>query len=158
MKSLRAWILRLFGILPAVTSLKEGRENDFAAELDSHLQMHIEDNLRAGMSPQEARRHAILKLGGIEHTRQAYRERGTLPFIEALLQDLHFAVRQLWKNPGFALTAVLMLALGIAASVAIFAYVDAALIRPLPYPNPATLVAASESSTNFKFGPLSYPD
>ena len=153
MKSLRAWILRLNGIFP-----KDQREGDFAAELDSHLQMHIEDNLRAGMSPAEARRSAILKLGGIESTKQAYRERGTLPFLETLLQDLHFAVRQLWKNPGFALTAVLMLALGIAASVAIFAYVDAALIRPLPYPHPATLVAANESSGNFKHGPLSYPD
>jgi macrolide transport system ATP-binding/permease protein len=158
MTHLRAWLLRLFGIFPASLRLNDRREHDFAAELDAHLQLHIEDNLRAGMSPEEARRSAILKLGGIESTKQAYRERATLPFLETLLHNLRFAFRQLWKNPGFALTAILMLALGICASVAIFAFVDAALVRPLPYPSPGTLVAVNETSGNFPYGPLSYPD
>jgi macrolide transport system ATP-binding/permease protein len=74
------------------------------------------------------------------------------------LQDLRFALRQLRKNPGFTITAVLMLTLGIAASVAIFAFVDAALLKPLPYPNPATLVDVNESVTIFPRSNISWPD
>ena len=107
-------------------------------EIESHIQMQAEENERAGMSAQEARRAAILKLGGAERTRQAYRERDTLPLIENLLQDLRFAFRQLTKNPGFAVTAILILTLGIAASVALFAFVDAALLKPLPYAQPSS--------------------
>ncbi len=66
-------------------------ESEFADELDSHLQMHIDDNLRAGMTAKQARRDAILKLGGVESTAQAYRERGTVPFLENLLLDIRFA-------------------------------------------------------------------
>ena len=129
-----------------------------SAELDSHVQLHTEENIRAGMAPEQARRTALLKLGGAESTRQAYRERSTLPLIENLLQDLRFAQRQLGKNPGFTLTAILILTLGIAANVAIFAFVDAALIKPLPYRQPNRLLALFES---IPLGPrfhLSVPD
>ncbi len=98
--------------------------------------MQIEDNLRSGMTPEEARRAALLKLGGVEQTKQAYRERGTVPFFESVWQDLRFALRQLVKNPGFAFTAIFVLALGMGASIAIFAFVDAALLKPLPYRDP----------------------
>ena len=77
---------------------------------------------------------------------------------ETVAQDLRFALRQLRKNPGFAATAIVILALGIGASVAIFAFVDAALIKPLPYPNPARLVEVTESLALFPRGNLSYPD
>jgi predicted permease len=134
------------------------REQEFASELEGHLQMQIDDNVRAGMTEEEARRAAILKIGGLEQARQAYRERGTVPFFETLWQDLRFALRQLWKSPGFTVTAVLMLALGIAASVAIFAFVDAALLKPLPYSDPRSLVDVTESIAVFPHANFSYPD
>jgi predicted permease len=127
-------------------------------EIESHIEMQAEENERAGMSPAEARRRAILKLGGAEHTRQAYRDRDTLPLIENFLHDLRFAFRQLGKNPGFALTAILMLTLGFAASIALFAFVDAALLKPLPYQQPQRLVAVYESGVSFAHSNLSYDD
>jgi macrolide transport system ATP-binding/permease protein len=153
MRTLRAWLRRMAGLLS-----NERREQEFASELETHLQMHIDDNVRAGMTAAEARRDAILKLGGLETTRQAYRERGTVPLVETLWQDVRFGVRQLRRSPGFTVTAVLMLTLGIAASVAIFAFVDAALLKPLPYPNPATLVDVTESIAVFPRANLSYYD
>lgn len=153
MKRLRVLLRRLVGLVSS-----ERREQELAAEIESHLAMHIEDNLRAGMGATEARRRAIIKLGGVEMTKQAYREQSTVPFLETLLQDLRFATRQLVKNPGFALTAVLMLALGMAASVAVFAFVDAALIKPLPYEKPARLVSVTEAVALFGRANLSYPD
>ena len=139
-------------------SHREQRERELANEIEANLQMHIDDNLSSGMTPQQARREAILKLGGVEPTLQAYRERSTLPFLESLLQDLRFAIRQLAKNPGFTFTAILVLALGICASVSIFAFVDAALIKPLPYENPSRLVALFEHGKMFPRSNLSYRD
>jgi predicted permease len=127
-------------------------------EIESNLQMHIDDNLRAGMTPEQARRNAVMKLGGIEMTKQAYRERGTLPFLENFLQDLRFTGRQLRKNPGFTGAAILVLALGLCASVAIFAFVDAALIKPLPYQSPSRLLGVFESTTTCVRCNLSYQD
>ncbi|WP_260740500.1 ABC transporter permease [Tunturiibacter lichenicola] len=153
MKKLRAALRRLVGMFSA-----ERREREFASEIEGHLEMHIDDNVRAGMTAEEARRYALVKLGGLEKTRQAYHDRGSVPFFETLMQDLSFAARQLWKNPGFTITAVLMLSLGIAGSVAIFAFVDAALLRPLPYPEPNGLVDVTESVAMFPHANLSYPD
>jgi macrolide transport system ATP-binding/permease protein len=76
MKRVRAWMLRLAGVFGGAK-----RERELSQELDSHLQMHIEDNLRAGMSSEQARREAMLRLGGVEQTKQVVRERGTLPAI-----------------------------------------------------------------------------
>jgi len=153
MRKLRALFLRFWSLL--------GRTHDdqaFAEELESHLQMHIADNLRSGMSPEEARRQALLKLGGVEATMQAYRDHNTLPFFEMLGQDFRYTLRQLRKNPGFTATALLVLTLGVAATVAIFSFVDAALIKPLPYRDPARLVVIYGS---IPLGPrfhLSFPD
>ena len=71
------------------------RERDLAAEIESHLQMHIDDNIRAGMSPQEARRVAVMRLGGVDQAKEAYRDRATIPFIESVVQDLRFTLRQI---------------------------------------------------------------
>ncbi len=100
-------MLRLAGLVPNAS-----RERELADELEGHLQLHIDDNLRSGMSPEQARREAIVKLGGIEATKEACRDRSSVPFLENVLQDLRFAIRQLGKNPGFTFTAILMLAVG----------------------------------------------
>ena len=153
LRKLRAWLLRLGGLLGF-----QRTQQMFADEIESHLLLHIDDYVRLGMTPEEARRKAILRLGGVEMTKQSYRERSTVPVIDDLLQDLRFALRQLRRAPGFTVTAALMLALGIGASVAIFAFVDAALLKPLPYSDPNRLVAVTERVKLFPRANLSYPD
>ena len=153
MKQLRAWLLRFRGLFS-----KEDREQEFADELESHLQMHIDDNIRAGMSPQEAKRIAVMRLGGVDQAKEAYRDRATIPFLENVVQDLRFTLRQLRKNPAFTVTATVMVALGIGASVSIFAFVDAALIKPLPYQNPSRLLYVTEKTPEIPRAALSYPD
>ena len=130
MKSLRAWMLRLFGVLGSSRS-----ERDLSAEIDSHLQLHIDDNIRAGMTPEEARRRAIIALGGIEGTKEAVRDRRTLPLIDSLVRDVRYGIRTLIKSPGFAIAGVIILGLGIGVNSAIFTVVNAVVLRPLPFPD-----------------------
>jgi macrolide transport system ATP-binding/permease protein len=153
MNGLRALMSRLLALLPSAH-----RERDLAEEIEGHLQLHIDDNLRLGMSAEEARRDAVLKLGGVESTKQIYRERRTIPLLENMLFDFRFATRQLRKNPGFTITAISILALGMCASVSIFAFVDAALIKPLAYRNPERLIRVFETSAQCQQCALSYPD
>ena len=91
----RAWLLRLGGLFGL-----QRTQQMFADEIQSHLQLHVDDYVRLGMTPMEARRKAILRLGGVEMTKQSYRERSTVPVIDDLLQDLRFALRQLRRAPG----------------------------------------------------------
>lgn len=153
MRHIRAWFLKMIGVVP-----QQRREQEFSDELAAHLQMHIDDNLRAGMSPEQAKRDAHIKLGGLEHTKQAHREGRTIPFIETLLQDIRYSLRQLRRSPGFTVVAVLMLALGIGASIAIFSFVDAALIKPLPYADPTRLADVAERGAAFPRSNISYQD
>jgi macrolide transport system ATP-binding/permease protein len=133
----------------------------FGGELDEEMTFHREqverDFMTSGMTPDAARYAAMRQFGNATRVKEESHE--VIGFkIETVVQDVRFALRQLGKNPGFAMTAILILALGIGASAAIFAFVDAALIKPLPYPEPARLVAVNESTALFPRNNLSYLD
>jgi predicted permease len=157
MRALRAWVLRLWAVFRRAPGDVELR-----AELASHVQMHIEDNLRRGMNPREARREALMKLGGVAQTEERYRERRGLPILEVLLQDLRFGARMLRKSPGFTTIAVVTLALGIAVNATMFSLVSAFLLRRPPgrEPERVAVVTAVNPTQGFQSdaNPVSAPN
>jgi len=113
---------------------------DLEEEVASHIAMATEDNIRSGMTPEEARRKAMVKFGGVEQAKERQRESRGLPGLETLLQDLRYTMRTLSRDRGFATVATLILALGIGANVVVFSVVNTILLRPLPFYDPARLV------------------
>ena len=133
-------------------------ESELDEEFLYHLERQIAENIAAGMPPDEARRAARRSFADFDQFKEECRDMRKTHWIDGLIQDLRFTGRQLAKNPGFTATAILVLSLGICASVAMFAFLDAALIRPLPYPHPSQLVGVYEHTEKCPLCNLSYPD
>jgi len=132
--------------------------DDFAEEIKAHLELEADELKGEGLTEEEARRRARVEFGNVRAANERFYLRNRVVWLDNLVRDAKFAIRQLVKNPGFAATAILVLALGIGASVAIFGFVDAALLEPLPYANPGRLMSVNESNVESQRWPLSYPD
>jgi predicted permease len=135
-------------------------EDDLDEELRSHLEMAIELNLRKGMSAEDARREALRSFGGVEQTKENYRDQRGLPMIETTLQDLRFGLRMLRRSPGFSLLTILCLTLGIGANAAVFSWVEGILFRPYPLVSHQEQLLALTGTARGESGPtgISWPD
>jgi hypothetical protein len=142
MKTLR----RLFRRLTSWTTSARDEEL-LRAEFEEHIAMQTAENVRAGLSPIEARRQALVKFGSIEAIKDAYRDQRGLPFIETLSSDTRHALRRMRKAPAFTAAVIVTLALGIGATTATFGVIDSILIRPLAYPRAEALVSVSHTVT-----------
>ena len=142
---MRAFLIRL-----GRSVRRGGDATELESELEAHVAMHTEAGVAAGLDPAKARRQALMKLGGVEQVRQAQRERAGLVWLENLLQDVRYGGRTLRRAPGFAVTAIATVGLGIGACTAIFSLVNAVLIRSLPYGDPERLVYLFTPNLNLK--------
>ncbi|MGC2615744.1 MAG: ABC transporter permease [Terracidiphilus sp.] len=136
MRKLRVLWMRLTGLLHAGSG-----DQDFSVELESHIDMHVDDGIRSGLTRDEARRRAIIQLGGKEQVMQTQRERHGLPWIESSLRDARYALRTLAKHPAATAIAVLSIGLGIGANATIFSMVSRFVLRPAPVGDPAMLLS-----------------
>ncbi len=121
-------------------------DRELNEEMASHLEMATEENIRRGMSPQQARREALLRFGGVQQSREQHRAARGLPWLDVLMQDLRFTFRTLKRESGFTVIALLILALGIGANVAVFSVVNTILLQPLPFPDSDRLVRIAGSN------------
>jgi putative ABC transport system permease protein len=135
MRFLRRFLIRLLNF-----ATRQSADQRLQEEIAEHLAFQTDENLRAGMSPIEARRQAAIKLGAAAAIREDHHAEQSLPFFEHLLFDLRYAVRILLRSPGFSFLAIATMALGVGATTAIYSVIDATLLHPLPYPNPSELI------------------
>ncbi|MGA2260532.1 MAG: ABC transporter permease [Acidobacteriota bacterium] len=135
MRAIRVFLCRLGGLFN-----NQRKDRELAEEIESHLGMHIEDNIHSGMTPEQARRDALIKSGGLELAKEAYRDRRSFPVLETAMCDLRHSLRVLRRSPVFTTVAVLLLALGIGANTAIFTLLDQLMLRLLPVKDPEQLV------------------
>jgi len=135
-------------------------EDDLREELRSHLEMAVELNMEKGMNAEDARREALRSFGGVEQTKENYRDQRGLPMIETTLQDLRFGLRMLRRSPGFSILAVLCLTLGIGANAAVFSWVEGILFRPYPAVTHQEQLLALTGTARGESGPtgISWPD
>jgi putative ABC transport system permease protein len=133
-------------LLTRLASLLHGRrlDQDLDDELLSHIDLAVEENMRLGMPEEEARTAALRSFGGVTQIRETYRLQRGLPFFEVLWSDLRYAFRQLWKSPGFTLTIMLTLSIGIGVNTAVFSMMDAEVLRPLAVPDLDRVMAVAE--------------
>ena len=147
MKLVRGTIRRLSGAWSGWR-----RDSDLAEELQLHVDMQTEDNIRSGMTPQEARRAARLKFGALESVKESCRDQRGAPFLESIAADLRYAARQLLRTPAFTAAAVLTIALGIGANGAMFSVLDTMLWKPLPIPEPGRFVVLTRNALSEEGG------
>jgi hypothetical protein len=153
-------------ILIRVRSVLQGRPSngsDLKEEIGSHIAIETEENVERGMDPVESRRAALLKFGNPEISREESEAMWSFPSLSSIVADIRFGWRVLWKSPGFAIVALVTLALGIAASTAIFTVVYSIVFKPLPYLQPQQLVLLHQYSTikdsgNWRTTALDYLD
>ncbi|HEY0284209.1 MAG TPA: ABC transporter permease [Vicinamibacterales bacterium] len=133
-------------------------EGDLSAELQSHLEMHIADNMRAGMTPEEARRQALVALGGIDQAKERYRDMFRFAWVDAFHKDVQFGFRAMRRSAGLTVLAIVTLAVGIAATNTAFTIMNAVLIRDMPFDDPDRIVAIGMTSRGGDASALSYAD
>jgi predicted permease len=137
---------------------RQRQYHEVSESIREHLEEKIADLIDSGMTPEQAESLARREFGNVTRIEERSREVWQWPMLESIVADLGYSLRQFRRSPGFALTATVVLALGIGASIAIFAFVDAALLEPLPYADPNKLMAVNESSAESPLWPLTYPD
>jgi predicted permease len=140
--------MREFGRRVASLVRRSHIEDGLSEEIRFHIEQQTEKNIRAGMIPEDARRAALMRFGGVDQVKEATRDEFRAGLLEDFGRDLRYGARVLWRAPGFAIVAVLTLGLGIGAATAVFSVVDGVLLKPLPYPEPDRIVRLFQIDAN----------